>query len=235
MVWCLIHLVRCIQGLKSCLFLVNFHRLPPGITWYAIEMWENQTKNLGMGSRAEMGMCRFGVHHKVYWMVLEAMLRSAYKKVKSNSTTLHTSSWPISMNRCFKASYPFLWDALTCRSTLGSRVWSPCDVVILKGFMSGGSEVSLHPRPRAPSSAGDPRKVANSCWLVGAGSHPAETPGGAVFGGETRSFKGLLPGQGLEVQERELWARDPSADKKKVMHVSGTTFFKSEWVWELWD
>jgi hypothetical protein len=51
--------------------------------------------------------------------------------------------------------------------------------------------------------------------LVGAGSHPAETPGGAVFGGETRSFKGLLPGQGLEVQERELWARDPSADKKR--------------------
>lgn len=118
----------------SYLFLVDFHRLPPGITWYAIEMWENQTKNLGMGSRAEMGMCRFGVHHKVYWMVLEAMPRSAYKKVKSNSTTLHTSSWPISMNRCFKASYPFLWDALTCRSTLGSRVWSPCDLVILKGW-----------------------------------------------------------------------------------------------------
>ena len=92
----------------SYLFLVDFHRLPPGITWYAIEMWENQTKNLGMGSRAEMGMCRFGVHHKVYWMVLEAMPGSAYKKVTSNSTTLHASSWPISMNRCFKASYPFL-------------------------------------------------------------------------------------------------------------------------------
>ena len=78
-----------------------------------------------------------------------------------------------------------------------------------------------HPRPKAPSSAGDPRKMANSCWLVGAGSHPAETPGGAVFGGETRSFKGLLVkgwrfkrtlGKGTQVQTQG--------------HVSG--FFKNQ-------